>query len=44
VLPGPYDQHAAERYAREALIPAEEFLPVAGESTKSTMPPGSWRR
>ena len=30
-LPGPYDQHAAERYAREALMPEQEFLPVAGD-------------
>ena len=31
VLPGPYGQQAAERYAREALMPEEQFLPVAGD-------------
>ena len=30
-LPGPYDQQAAERYAREVLMPEEEFLPVASD-------------
>ena len=28
-LPGPYDPQRADRYARAALIPEDQFLPLA---------------
>jgi uncharacterized protein DUF955 len=30
--PGPFDQRRAERFARALLMPADEFLAVAGQS------------